>query len=524
MKFISWRIAAAAALMTAATIGRHAPALAGEPLGAKLLKETCARCHTASPSGGFERISEQRKTPEGWELTISRMERFEQVKLSAAQEASLVKWLADRQGLAPEEAAPFRYALERRAVVEAPDDADLAGMCASCHTYARIGLERRDKGEWLKLANMHLGQWPNIEYVATSRDREWWKLASTEIPAKLGAKWPLVTKVWTDWQTHQHVNLAGSWRVAGHRPGKGDYAGDLVVRSKGDDHYSIAYRITYADGTKLAGQGSAVVYTGFEWRGTVRLGREEMHEVYALSTDGNRLSGRWFLDGQDGIGGDMVAVRGANAIAGVEPPFIRLGKPSRITVIGSGLNGTVNLGSGIAVEKVLSATPGAVTVLAAAAKDAPLGARMVAVGKAESANALVVYDKVSAVKVEPEIAVARMGGNGGPIAPALSQFEAIAYTKAADGAPLRIGPMPAKWLVANFDETAARDGDAKFGGHIAPSGLFTPGPAGPNPKRNGYDNAANLSVKATVADAGTMVEGAAHVYVAPQRWVDAPIR
>ncbi len=524
MKFMSWRIAAAAALMAAATICRCAPSQAGEALGAKVLEETCSRCHAALPSGGFERISEERKTPEGWELTISRMERFDHVTVSAAQEAAVVKWLADRQGLAPAEAAPFRYALERRPVVESPDDTDLAGMCASCHTYARIGLERRDKAEWLKLANMHLGQWPNIEYVATSRDREWWKLASTEIPAKLGAKWPLETKAWSEWKTHRHANLAGSWRVAGHRAGKGDYAGDLVIRPNGDDHYSITYKITYSDGTKSFGKGSAIVYTGYEWRGTVRLGKEKIHEVYALSADGNRLSGRWFRDGQDGIGADVVAVRGVDAIAGVEPRFIRSGQPSKLTIIGSGLKGTVQLGAGIVVDKVLSATPGAVTILATAAKDTPPGERAVAVGKAQSASALVVYDRVKAVEVEPGIAVARMGGNGGPIAPALCQFEAVAYTKTADGAPLRIGAMPAKWEVANFDETAAKDRDASFGGHIDRNGLFTPGLAGPNPKRGGYDNAANLSVKATMAEGGAAVEGAAHLYVAPQRWNDAPIR
>ena len=45
-------------------------------------------------------------------------------------------------------------------------------LCARCHSYARVALQRRDAAEWLKLVHFHLGQYPTTEYQAGGRDRE----------------------------------------------------------------------------------------------------------------------------------------------------------------------------------------------------------------------------------------------------------------------------------------------------------------------------------------------------------------
>ena len=51
-------------------------------------------------------------------------------------------------------------------------------MCGRCHSLARVSLQRRDEQEWRKLAHLHVGQWPSIEYQASARDRQWFKIAT----------------------------------------------------------------------------------------------------------------------------------------------------------------------------------------------------------------------------------------------------------------------------------------------------------------------------------------------------------
>ncbi|CAA7611365.1 Quinohemoprotein amine dehydrogenase subunit alpha [Candidatus Terasakiella magnetica] len=518
LRFAAWASLALAALMPA-----H-EAHAAEPSGPALLNAKCSTCHARSETGALFRIDAQRKTPEGWMMTIDRMQKWHGVILTEAEEATLIKHLADTRGLAPEEAAPFRYAVERRTLVETPDDSDLAAMCARCHSYARVGLQRRAEGEWRRLAHMHLGQWPTLEYQSLSRDRKWWELASGELPGKLAAKWPLVSEAWTAWQRHPTASLAGRWRVAGHRPGKGDYQGVLTIgRGNGEDRYSLDYQLTWADGTVERASGGAVLYTGYEWRGAVTLGNERVSEVLRLSPDGTRLHGRWFVDGQDAIGADMVAVRGKAVIAALSPAYLKAGETRRITIAGSGLGGTVSLGADVRIDKIETATAETVTVIASAQAKAKPGLRDVAVGTAKASGALAVYDAVSSVRVEPETMLARLGGGGAPVPVAPAQFEAVAYMAAPEG-EIRIGPMPAKWSAAGFDETAIHDEDARFGGVVSASGLFTPAEAGPNSKRNGNNNVANLLIKAEIGDGARVVEGKAHLIVAPQRWNDAAIR
>lgn len=510
-----------------------APAAASAAEGAgtaeAVLRAKCSGCHEGTSEGGMLRIGGQRKSPEGWLMTIRRMSQWHGVALSGDEERILVKHLADTQGLAPGEAAPFRYLLEHRpGMVESPDDADLATFCARCHSYARAGLQRRSEEEWTKLVHMHLGQWPTTEYHAMARDRRWWEIASTEIPRKLAEKWPLASAEWDSWRQRRPADPAGRWRVAGHRPGKGDYSGRLVVRHAGPDRYALSYRLAYADGSTVSGDGSALIYTGHEWRGSVTLGGEEISEVFTISPDGATIAGRWFRDAEPAIGGEMRAVRDVRpAVLAVHPAHAKVGELTRITIIGNHLKGRIDLGPGVAIEALLSTGVDAVTVAVRASPEA-VGRHDVAVGEAAAAGAFFVYDKIDAVRVEPPYTIARIGGNGGPVPPVPAQFEAVGYMRGADGEPgteddVRIGIMPAAWSVENFDDWAAQLKDAQFGGVIDQAGLFSPGPAGMNPERGGANNIANLFVRAVVRDGGAEVEGRGRLIVAPQRWVNPPL-
>ena len=523
-------VATAIGMSMAATAACADEAAKSETPVLTLIGNRCGGCHDQGADGRFARISAIRKTPEGWDQTLRRMRQWHYVFLNEADQRRLVKYLADTQGLAPEETAPFRAVIEQRpGTIENADDRDLAVYCARCHSYARTGLQRRDASEWLKLVHTHVGQWPTLEYQASSRDREWWRVATTELPDRLGQKFPFASAAWTAWQGRAPVNLAGNWRIAGHRPGKGDYAGTLTVEPTGPDQYAVQRRFVFADGSTLEGHGESVVYTGYEWRGAGTLGEQAVREVYQVSADGTQLSGRWFFDGA-AIGGDAAAVRsGQPAILAVQPRFLKIAVETVVTIVGTGLDGPVDLGPGVTVGKVLNATSDSVSVVALADPQAATGPHDITVGTTRHTGGLVVYDRPDQVRVEPGYNIARVGDNGGPVAAVPAQFEAVGYLNGPDGQPgtaddVRIGVMPAVWSVTNYDADAKAAEDAVYGGRIDQTGLFVPAGAGPNPGRQGGNNVANLTVQAVMTDGATSLPATAHLIVTLQRWNDSPIR
>ncbi len=517
--------------LAAAALTTTAGAAQAEVDAEALLMDRCASCHEQLADGGLKRIDHIRKTPEGWEMTLARMSIWHGVRLTADERRVLVKHLADTRGLAPEETEPFRYALENRPnMVEAPDNEDLATFCARCHSYARVGLQRRDEDEWLKLVHTHVGQWPTIEYQAMARDRPWWDIATSDIVQALGEKWPHASDAWDAWKNADAPDPAGEWRIAGNQPGKGSYTGVMKVTAEGDDHFAVSYRLNYADGSFVDGTGRSVVYTGYEWRGSTILGERDVREVFALSKDGNEMTGRWYLADERETGGDFHAVRmdGPARIVSVSPAYAKQGEKVRITIAGTGLGGDVDFGHGVEVQEVLERSPQGVTVLATVADDCQLGPRDVTVGGTSAGGGLVVYDRVDHVAVEPGFAIARLGGGTTPAVPAW--FEAVGYMAGPDGEAgtdddVRIGVMPAEWSTAPFDEVAEMLEDVRHAGGFQGSGMFMPASAGPNPARPYQaNNAGNLQVVASVDDGGRSVEGVGQLIVTVQRWNDPPIR
>lgn len=80
----------------------------------EIIGSKCIACHSTEGANQWSRISHQRKTPEGWLMSIARMQIMHGLKISDAERRTVVKYLADRQGLAPSETEGARYALERR--------------------------------------------------------------------------------------------------------------------------------------------------------------------------------------------------------------------------------------------------------------------------------------------------------------------------------------------------------------------------------------------------------------------------
>ena len=531
-KTAGWGLAAALAT------GLSAGAVhAGETDGSTLIANNCGSCHTpittGKDKGKFPRISDIRKTPEGWDMTVSRMERWHGVHVDAADRAAIVKHLADSQGLAPAETAPFRYALEQRpGVVEQHADAELGQFCARCHSMARPGLQRRDGAEWKKLINTHVGQWPTLEFQMMGRDRDWWGIANTTIKDKLAKTWGFSSDAWSKWKGHVAPSPVGLWAVSGHQPGKGDYVGTMSVSDGTADQYAVSYDLAYADGETVKAEGKSIVFTGYEWRGSLDLAGKSVREVYQLSADGQRLTGRWFDGVHDELGGDVAMVKTGtkSALAAALPQALKAGATTTLSLVGAGLTGTVDLGAGITVLSS-EPKPWGLAVKVQVADKAKAGKHDVTIGGAKLAGAVVVYDKIDRVQLEPEMTIARIGDGNGPIPRHLAQFEAIGYLNGKDGKPgtkddIRLGAMPAQWSTDNFDDIAKSLDDAKFAGTIDQSGLFTPGIAGPNPERAYHtNNVGNLKVAARVDDGrGGKIGGDAHLIVTVQRWVDGWIR
>ncbi len=500
--------------------------------GDEIIRKNCLSCHTET-DGQFSRISEQRKTPEGWLMTLARMQMVHGLKMDAEERRALVKHLADTQGLAPQETAGARYALERRLnTMESFESQAFTEMCARCHSGARALLQRRTESEWAHLVNFHLGQWPTTEYQALARDRDWFELALNEMVPQLAGQLPFDAQAWERWraQAAAGAEVAGDWTVVGNMPGKGEFSGVMRVSPlAAKDAHALSLEGRFADGTPLKGTGEAMLYTGFEWRGTLTVDGTAMRQVLALEE--GRLSGRMFERDHDEIGADLLAVRqgsGQAQVLAVQPGHLKAGEEALLTIVGTGLSGQPVLPEGVELLDVVTQDDTRV-VVKVRAQAGVIGVHPVAVGAAQGGT-LAVYDRVAAVRVVPEYAVARVGGNGGSTPPVQGRFEAEAWAAGPDGVAgteddFRIGVLPASWSVEPFDEVAEKDGDVRFAGVMdADRGIFMPAGAGPNPERRMMtNNAGNLKVIAAVSDGDVQVTGEGQMIVTVQRWNNPPI-
>jgi quinohemoprotein amine dehydrogenase len=542
---LGWRSAGAAAAASDRT-----PAAAS---GVELVRAYCSGCHQEQ-AGSFARISAIRKTPEGWVMTLFRMRQVHGLVLDEGVRDSLVRYLSETQGLAPSESAAGRFALERRPNAQDLDlGAEVGVMCGRCHSLARVALQRRDADEWRKLNHTHVGQWPSLEYQQGGRDRAWWDIANGKLPEQLGALFPFESTAWTEWKARPARDLSGGWVVVGHVPGGKDFYGSARIERSADGDYSAHYELADVAGIALKGESKAIVYTGYEWRGRAELGARSLREVYAVSEDGNRISGRWFDADHAEDGGEWTAIResGTAQVLAILPRSVRAGSAGTVIVVGNGLGtavtataGAATTGKGVhgaeATGTVAHGAAGAASIsfgegivatnverdahsvraLVSVAANAAPGLRDVSTGGAT--GQLAVYRQIDQIDVLPSYGIARLGG--GRIAPVTAQFEAMASTRLPSGELLALGPVAAEWSSIPFDAEAKRTEDEKFAGHFDARGCFSPSSAGPNPAREySGDNVGNLTVLAHAREGERGVEGRAHLVVTVQRWNTPPI-
>jgi quinohemoprotein amine dehydrogenase len=488
----------------------------GIPIPDTTVQKACAPCHTVDDKQQISRISFRRNTPEGWQETIRRMVALNGLKIDPAAARDVVRYLSNNLGLAPEEARPAAWDLERRVVdykYEANADAD--GVCNKCHTLGRVITQRRTREEWNLLVAMHRGWYPLVDNQAFRRPGPPPRDSAADgrppdarHPVEkavdhLSKVFPLKTPEWAAWSaTMRPARLDGTWTIAATQLGKGRIYGRMVVKTSSPDEFTT--EITLIDartGQRTTRTGQSIVYTGYQWRGRsseANAADSAMREVMFVDRNWATMEGRWFNGAYDEIGLDVTLTRltGDTRVQGTSLPALRAGSTQEIRIYGANLPSTlsasdIDLGPGITVSNVTNVTPDEATVSVNVAATAAVGARDLFVAGASRAKALAVYDSIDLIKVGPNWAMARVGG--GVFPKALAQFEARAFDNGTDGRDdtaddIDLGLVPATWALEEYAATYDDD-DVKFVGQIdAQTGRFTPAIDGPNPGRRGSRN------------------------------------
>lgn len=502
---------------------------AGIPVADPLVKEKCATCHSADAKGNLSRISWVRTTPEGWAQAIKRMVRLNGLAITPEESRAIVKSLSASHGLAPEEARPVMYLPEKRIIDEVLPNETMRGACASCHSFAQPLSWRRSKLEWKTLQDLHVALYSqaDAQYRRPAEDSEQpagrdpkdkltrGEYALTYMPKVAG----LHTPEWAAWSARQrNPRLTGQWLVVASVPGKGRFVGEFdVAPGKAADEFTTSATLrSLNDGGTISRTGTGIVYAGYSWRGSSKgsaaakpddLG-SVAREAMWFAPDQQSAQGRWFWGDYQEFGYDVKLVRAtaAPAILAVTPGPVKAGtKGVQLRILGHNLPASpsaadIELGAGVMVTKIVSASPKELVVTADVAADAASGQRDVAIAGAVLEQAYPVFHKVDYIKATPETALARLGGVKFP--KGYQQFEAIGFENGLDGKPntaddIAVGPVAADWAMQEF-MTVAYDDDVKYVGALSPTAFFTPGVEGPNPERRfGRNNYGEVWVVAT---------------------------
>ncbi|MFN7982069.1 MAG: quinohemoprotein amine dehydrogenase subunit alpha [Vicinamibacterales bacterium] len=530
----------------------------GIPVESELVKSKCGGCHRPDANNRMSRISYRRASPENWERTVERMISINHAAVSGADARAIVKYLADHNGLAPEEARPAAFEYERRIIEYAyQGDADTAALCQACHSFGRVMSERRTNEEWGLLVAMHRGYFPLVDNQPIQNGQGFRRsrpladdVADKRQPmekaiAHLSKSFPLVTPEWTAWSSAASpASIGGRWAVTANVPGKGPAFGEMsvTVDTSSADTFATKTTLTIArTGETVTRTGKGLLYTGYQWRGRgFDAGKPDdpWREVMFVERNRTEMWGRWFTGAYDETGFDvkMTKLTAAPVVLGTGQLALKKGASSAtLQVFGANLPAAtaadISLGQGVKVNGVSNASPTSITLQVAVAADAKAGPRDVAIAGTVRPSAFIVYDKVDGVRVLPRAGMARTGGVVYP--KGYQQFEAMAYANGPDGKPdtaddWPLGLVDAKWALEEYTATFGDD-DLKFVGAIDAKGLFTPNADGPNPERSGNRN--NIGDVWVVADytpegAKEPIRSRAHLLVAPpvfMRWVASEV-
>ncbi len=505
----------------------------GIPVASALVEAACGACHATDARGRMSRISFQRKSAEGWQITILRMIRTGNIDLGPEDARAVVRYLADHHGLAPEEERPIFYLAEQRSFQEsfAAGEELLRETCSGCHLTARFRAQRRTAEEWDLLKGMHVGYFPVIEGQTFRGEPGAERWAVDRVLDQLKERYPFETSAWKNYRAKgPGPGIAGRWFLKGSQPGRGPIAGIVEFRPEDGESGDYAYEanLTHADGTAERRLGAGVLYGGYSFRGRSQGERlQERRAALLLDADGQTLRGRLFRGrfGEDGLDATLTRVAGGVQIAAAWPPAGRIGSTvSGLRILGAGFGedaaDSLDFGSGVRVAGVRRISDGELQADLEIGPEALLGYRDVSISGIRLVDGFAVHDGVDYIRVLPETALARVGGAVAP--KQFVQFEVNGWHRGPDGErltgdDLALGPVAVSWTTEEYyirDE----DADTRFVGNIDERGLFTPGLDGPNPERElDADNMGDVWVVAEHQDpaSGETLRDRARLVVAP---------
>ena len=529
---------------------------AGIPVTNELVRSRCGGCHRPDANNRMSRISYRRASPENWQRTVERMVSLNHAAVNATDARAIVKYLADHNGLAPEEARAVAFESERRVIEYTyPGDAETAALCQGCHSMGRVMSERRTSEEWGLLIAMHRGYYPLVDNQPIANGQGFRR--SRALPADatdkrqpmekaiayLSKTYPLITPEWTAWSVASApAALGGRWAVTANVPGKGPAFGEMAVTAdtSAPDSFATTTTLTIPrTGETVTRTGKGLLYTGFQWRGRgFDAGKPDdpWREVMLVERNRAEMSGRWFTGAYDEIGIDvkLTKVTSAPAVLGIAELSLKRGvTAATLHVFGVNLPtvtaSDISFGQGVRVTQVSNAGPNAMTLQVTVAPDAAPGPRDMSVAGTVRPSALIVYDKIDGLQVLPRAGLARTGGIVYP--KQFQQFEAMAFANGPDGKPdtaddLPLGLVTAKWGLEEYTATYDDD-DVKYVGAIDGNGLFTPNNDGPNPDRSGdRNNVGDVWVVASYTPEGSSepLRARAHLLVSVpifMRWMSS---
>ncbi|MBI3757373.1 MAG: quinohemoprotein amine dehydrogenase subunit alpha [Deltaproteobacteria bacterium] len=542
---MAWEKAKRLALLLFAVslVWRVAPGWSEELSGAALVQSRCAVCHAPQRGDKLEAIESARKTPEGWEMTLDRMIRTHGLRLQPTDGAQLVKYLSDCYGLAPAEVAPYQHVLEKRinAVAQVDLPKTVQGACVQCHSYARIALQRRTADSWKRVPDMKLALITNTENVTASSgllSNYWYDDATKEAIPYIVKQFPFTSEAWTKWQIAAKPDYAGTWKVVGHDPGKGgDYTGELTLSALGGDRYEGAFTHRFSDGSTVSGKTTAIVYTGFQWRGIAQLeGGQKQQEIFFGSENGALLSGRRLSTGLGDLGMDEKLYRKKDIarLLTIMPAALKAGDTQKVRLFATSFpanlpESALQFGEGVKVQAITRSSDDTIVAEVTTKKDVKIGARQIKVSGMQGDATLQVYAAVDYIRIAPEQGFARPGGV--KARKVMEQFEAIGYLNGPDGVKgtkddIKVGRVaPVKWDVEE-NVTHNNDDDIQFVGKIDENGLFTPAEDGPNTKRERMEhNVGDVWVEAWYTPDGAKrpMGARAPLLVMPEKFSFQPI-
>lgn len=518
----------------------------GYPITDETTIARCSACHARDERGRMGRISFMRKTPEGWQTSIRRMVSLNDVQLTPEEARTIVRYLSNELGLAPEELEPGRFEVERRLIDHDYADDDTEQTCIACHSMGRVITQRRTGEEWELLLATHRALYPLVDFQAFRnagppppgpepgggpRDV---RHPMDKAIAHLSEAYPLRTPEWSAWRaTMRPPRLEGTWLLSGNEPGRGPLYGTVTIRPQGEDGDAFTTEASWVfaeDGRRESRSGQAIVYTGHQWRGRSSPGApDELREVMSIERDASGMTGRWFRGAYDELGPDITLRRvGAGpALAGVHPRALRTGVTGQsLRVFGANLPASAaasdfDFGPGVHVRGVRAGSAGSDLELTVDVDGgAVAGERDLFALNTGLPRAIVVHGGVDRIEVTPRAGMARIGGEAFP--KQLQVFDAIGWNDGPDGQPetpddLNLGRVPVTWSLEEYSATFGDD-DVRFVGAIDATGTFTPAVDGPNPARSGNrNNVGDVWVVATYrgsdADAERPLRARAHLLV-----------